>query len=252
MPHHYHLEDPIGHPLDHVLGGRSWPNSRPPRSDCGALLRHFGVRLSSAGLVAKDTTLRSAGERTGFDSLLKRSLTMRILICLLLAFMTFGEAWAQDPVKADSDKYKIVFENERVRVLEYRDKPEDKTTTYLPGLYACVSRSAFKRRLTLPGRKSAVRKFKAGEDHTGDGRYRELKKEKTSDQMTHRRIYYCKLEELRQPQTAGDASGAAAANRLNVKNEWVAIFTAVLTSFRGHGGLTTSQCPTKQWHHIIG
>ena len=55
---------------------------------------------------------------------------MRILICLLLAFMTFGEAWAQDPVKADSDKYKIVFENERVGVLEYHDKPGDKTTMH--------------------------------------------------------------------------------------------------------------------------
>jgi hypothetical protein len=27
---------------------------------------------------------------------------------------------AQDPVKTDSDKYKILLENERVRVLEYR------------------------------------------------------------------------------------------------------------------------------------
>ena len=88
---------------------------------------------------------------------------MRILICLLLVFMTFGEAWTQDPVKADSDKYKIVFENERVRVLEYRDKPGDKTTMHAHPDFMLVSRSAFKRRLTLPGGKSAMREFKPGE-----------------------------------------------------------------------------------------
>ncbi len=28
-----------------------------------------------------------------------------------------------DPTSTDPDKYKVIFENERVRVLEYRDDP---------------------------------------------------------------------------------------------------------------------------------
>ena len=32
-----------------------------------------------------------------------------------------------DPTVTDPDLYRVVFENERVRVLEYRDKPGDRT-----------------------------------------------------------------------------------------------------------------------------
>jgi hypothetical protein len=88
---------------------------------------------------------------------------MKLLCCLLFVFLTFVEVSAQDPVKTDSDKYKVVFENDRVRVLEYRDKPGDKTTMHTHPDFLVVTRSAFKRRLTLPGGKTAVREFKAGE-----------------------------------------------------------------------------------------
>ncbi|MBK7794742.1 MAG: hypothetical protein IPJ62_21010 [Betaproteobacteria bacterium] len=36
-------------------------------------------------------------------------------------------AFAQSPVDTDGDKYKVVMENEQVRVLEYRDLPGEKT-----------------------------------------------------------------------------------------------------------------------------
>jgi hypothetical protein len=88
---------------------------------------------------------------------------MRVLVCLIFAFVTFGNAWAQDPAKTDSDKYKVVLENERVRILEYRDKPGDKTTMHAHPDFVVVARSAFKRRLTFPGGKSGVREFKPGE-----------------------------------------------------------------------------------------
>ena len=55
---------------------------------------------------------------------------MTVLTCLLFVFLTFGDLWAQDPLKTDSDKYSIVLENERVRVLEYHDNPGDKTTMH--------------------------------------------------------------------------------------------------------------------------
>ena len=35
-----------------------------------------------------------------------------------------------DPTQTDPDKYKVVFENERVRVLEYRDQPGDRTSPH--------------------------------------------------------------------------------------------------------------------------
>jgi hypothetical protein len=88
---------------------------------------------------------------------------MRALTCLTFVLLTVAELWAQDPVKTDSDKYKVVLENERVRVLEYRDKPGDKTTMHTHPDFVVVSRSAFKRRLILPGGKTAEREFKAGD-----------------------------------------------------------------------------------------
>jgi hypothetical protein len=36
---------------------------------------------------------------------------MRVLTCLLFVFLTFGAVWAQDPVKTDADKYRVVLEN---------------------------------------------------------------------------------------------------------------------------------------------
>jgi len=34
-----------------------------------------------------------------------------------------------DPVCTDPDKYTVIFENDRVRVLEYRDLPADRAGT---------------------------------------------------------------------------------------------------------------------------
>ena len=88
---------------------------------------------------------------------------MRLAIALLLALATHSDIWAQDPAKADADKYRVVLENERVRVLEYRDKPGEKTTMHAHPDFVVVARSAFKRRLTLPGGKMVTREFKPGE-----------------------------------------------------------------------------------------
>ena len=35
---------------------------------------------------------------------------------------------AKDPLVTDGDKYSVVLENERVRVLRYHDKPGDRTS----------------------------------------------------------------------------------------------------------------------------
>ena len=70
---------------------------------------------------------------------------------VLLVLVPLG-ALAQDPLQTDPDKYRLVFENDRVRVLEYRDKPGDKTNQHSHPDAVLYTLSAFKRRLTVDGR----------------------------------------------------------------------------------------------------
>jgi hypothetical protein len=70
---------------------------------------------------------------------------------------------AHDPVHTDGDKYKVKFENDRVRVLEYRDRPGDQTQLHHHPAFVVYAVAPFKRRITLPGGKAMIREFKAGE-----------------------------------------------------------------------------------------
>jgi len=51
------------------------------------------------------------------------STTRRELLALLAALGVNREALAQDPVASDPRSFRIVLENDRVRVLEYRSGP---------------------------------------------------------------------------------------------------------------------------------
>jgi len=86
-----------------------------------------------------------------------RSLTVVVLVSLPL------RALAQDPLVTDPDKYKLVFENERVRVLECRDKPGDKTKQHSHPDFVLYTLSAFKRRLTLGDGRTRERTAAPGE-----------------------------------------------------------------------------------------
>ncbi len=62
-----------------------------------------------------------------------------------------------DAVETDGDKYSVVLENERVRVLRYHDKPGDRTSQHAHPDYVLYAQSSFKRRLVFPdGRKQEV------------------------------------------------------------------------------------------------
>ena len=62
-----------------------------------------------------------------------------------------------DAVETDGDKYSVVLENERVRVLRYHDKPGDRTLQHAHPDYVLYAESTFERRLTFPdGRKQEV------------------------------------------------------------------------------------------------
>ncbi len=54
---------------------------------------------------------------------------------------------ALDPVETNPDNYKVVFENDRVRVLEYRDSPGLKTTPHEHPDSVMYTLSSFRRRL---------------------------------------------------------------------------------------------------------
>jgi len=68
----------------------------------------------------------------------------------------------QDPIVTDGDKYSVILENDRVRVLRYHDKPGDKTLPHAHPDYVLYAESSFKRRLTFSdGQKKEV-EVKAG------------------------------------------------------------------------------------------
>lgn len=83
---------------------------------------------------------------------------------ILFAFASVASlAAAQDPVKTDGDKYKVLFENDCVRVLDYTDRPGDRTNQHKHPAFVLYSLSAFKRTITLPDGKVLQRQFREGE-----------------------------------------------------------------------------------------
>lgn len=52
-----------------------------------------------------------------------------------------------DPVTSNPEHYKVVFENHRVRVLEYTDRPGDRTTPHAHPDSVMYTLSSFRRRL---------------------------------------------------------------------------------------------------------
>jgi hypothetical protein len=79
-----------------------------------------------------------------------------------------------DPTVTDPDKYGVVFENDRVRVLEYRDSPGDRTSPHHHPDSVMYTLSSFKRRL-VHGDKETDVEMPAGraawlseQDHSGE------------------------------------------------------------------------------------
>jgi hypothetical protein len=66
-----------------------------------------------------------------------------------------------DPTTTNPDLYKVVFENERVRVLEYVDQPGDSTTPHSHPDSVMITLSDFDRRLSVGDQKREV-SLKAG------------------------------------------------------------------------------------------
>lgn len=68
-----------------------------------------------------------------------------------------------DPVVSDGDKYHVVLENARVRVLRYHDEPGAETHPHHHPEFLMYALGPFKRKLIAPDGSVRVREFKAGD-----------------------------------------------------------------------------------------
>lgn len=88
----------------------------------------------------------------------------------------------QDPVVTNPLLYRVIFENERVRVLEYTDRPGDKTVQHSHPDSVMITLSSFRRRLSGNGREvdvelpSGLARWLPAQSHSG---------ENTGDTETH-------------------------------------------------------------------
>lgn len=82
---------------------------------------------------------------------------------LIAALLAAATGHAQDAVQTDGDKYRVIFDNDCVRVLDYRDSPGQKTLQHHHPAFVLYAMSAFQRTLTLPDGKVLRREFKPGD-----------------------------------------------------------------------------------------
>ncbi|MGI5241647.1 cytoplasmic protein [Dactylosporangium sp. CA-139066] len=81
---------------------------------------------------------------------------------------------ALDPTVSDPEHYRVVFENERVRVLEYRDAPGDRTHPHRHPDSVMVTLTSFDRRVSSGGRSVDVTleagsvRWVGAQEHTGE------------------------------------------------------------------------------------
>jgi quercetin dioxygenase-like cupin family protein len=68
-----------------------------------------------------------------------------------------------DPTATDPDKYRVIFENERVRVLEYEDAPGQATSPHDHPDSVMVTLGSFERRLVGASGESRDVRLEAGE-----------------------------------------------------------------------------------------
>lgn len=90
------------------------------------------------------------------------------MLGLAVALVSLGSlmplaAGAQSPIDTDGDKYKVVLENDQVRVLEYRDLPGGITHQHRHPAFVLYAVGPFKRKIVLPDGKVLMREFKAGD-----------------------------------------------------------------------------------------
>src|SRR5919108_6572660 len=85
-----------------------------------------------------------------------------LLATLMLGFVA-RTTIAQDVVKVAPEAYKVLFENDRVRVLEYRIKPGERDAMHSHPAYLIYPFTSAKAKFTFPDGKTIEREGEAGQ-----------------------------------------------------------------------------------------
>ncbi len=91
------------------------------------------------------------------------SMFASILLFALVTVFAPGTASAQDPVKVAPNNFKVLLDNNRVRVLEFHSKAGEKIAMHSHPDYFVYSFSTGKTRFTSPDGKVTERESKAGD-----------------------------------------------------------------------------------------
>lgn len=107
-----------------------------------------------------------------------------------------------DPAVTNPDHYKVIFENDQVRVLDYTDKPGDKTTPHEHPDSVMYTLSSFRRRLVMGDVQRDVEltagqaNFMHAQQHSG---------ENIGDTETH--VIFVELKQASRPDGPTEALG---------------------------------------------
>ncbi|MCI0528332.1 MAG: antibiotic biosynthesis monooxygenase [Nitrospira sp.] len=91
--------------------------------------------------------------------LTKKTLVLSFFALMLSPFDALG----QDPVPLYPENYKVLLENDRVRVLDFQLKKGAKESTHSHPTHVVYVLSPFKIRFTFPGGQTGIRETRAGE-----------------------------------------------------------------------------------------
>jgi len=101
------------------------------------------------------------------------NLVMGVLVVAMMLVVVTKTAMAQDAVKVAPESYKVLLENDRVRVLEFQNKPGMKSAMHSHPAYIVYRFTSGKIKFTLPDGKTFDREsnanevfFNEGETHT--------------------------------------------------------------------------------------
>jgi beta-alanine degradation protein BauB len=107
---------------------------------------------------------------------------------------------SKDPTITNPNLYRVVMENDRVRVLEYHDRAGDRTTPHLHPDSVMITMSAFRRRLIGREREVEV-ELEAGQIRWLDAQ--EHAGENIGDTETH--VFFVELKQPRSDEEAEEA-----------------------------------------------
>jgi quercetin dioxygenase-like cupin family protein len=87
----------------------------------------------------------------------------KLIPIVCISILSFGIAFAQDPVKVDPARYKVILNNKQVRVMDVRMKPGEKTPMHSHPNHVIYSFTGGKTKFTLPDGKTNTVTSKAGQ-----------------------------------------------------------------------------------------